>query len=151
VAPAQHENPRLDDEQVRVLASDRVGKLLEPGNHSRVSSVLCVREPRALDELAGFDECLGFQRMLDRFVDRPALPVPGEGPPMQGPRKSRLTMLELDSEQLREEVMEAVPRAAVVEWDQEEIRPRKLVEQPSGAVLFEHRVAQRATEALQDR
>ena len=60
-------------------------------------------------------------------------------------------MLELDAQELSEELMEAVPLAAVVERHHEEIRAGELVKPFRASFLLEHRVAEGAAHPSQDR
>src|SRR6476620_9383063 len=89
--------------------------------------------------------------MLDRSVERAVVAVPGECPAVKRGGEAGLAVLELDAQQLREEMVEAVPLAAVVERHYEEVRARELVEERAGALLLEHGIAEATAHALEDR
>src|SRR5262245_25965582 len=71
----------------------------------------------------------GCLRMPDRLVDEALRATPDICAPVQRLRNAGLAMLELDAQQLREELMEAVPLAVLVQRQQEEIRLRQLPQQ----------------------
>ena len=85
--------------------------------------------------------------MVDRLFDRSVLAVPQVGPAVELGRQARLAVLELDGEQLRKHVVEAVPLTPVVERDEEQVASRELSEPFGSTFLFVHRFAQRSAHA----
>ncbi len=106
---AERQHPGVNEEQPLVVAPELHREPLQPRENRRVPGHLCVLDPRGFDLLAGLGERPSLERMLDRFVDGAVIPVPYVCPAMERRGKPRLAMLELDAQQLREEMMEAVP------------------------------------------
>ena len=77
--------------------------------------------------------------------------MPGECPPVKRRHKARFAVLELDSQQLGKEMVEAIPLASIVERQEEEVRSRERGQQFAGAFLFDHRITQRAAQPFEDR
>ena len=77
--------------------------------------------------------------------------MPGKCAAVKHRRKAGLAVLELDAQQAREEVMEAVPLATIVERQEEQVRAGERVQQLVGTLLFEHRVTQRAAQPFENR
>ena len=70
---------------------------------------------------------------------------------MQLGHELRLAPLQLGPEELREQVVEAVPAAVVVEREQEEVRARERVQRRRGALGVQDGVAERRAEPLEHR
>ena len=152
LAPSRHrQHPRLDQEESNVGAQRRVREPPEPGKDRGVPAFVRVVDPDGGDQLGRLRERAGFERMVDRLVGRPVIAMPLVGPAVELRREARLAVLELDQQQLREEVMEAVPLAPVVERDEEEVAARERVEPFGSAPLLVHRVAQRTAQPIKDR
>src|SRR5262245_24629738 len=77
--------------------------------------------------------------------------MPPVGSEVEVRRETGLAMLQLHAQELSEEMVEPVPLAVVVERDEEEVRARELTEPRGAALLLEHRVAERAAQASEDR
>ena len=77
--------------------------------------------------------------------------MPGECATVERRREAWLAVLEFDAQQLREQVVEAVPLALIVERQEKQIRPRERGQPLVGPFLFDHRVAQRAGQPFEDR
>src|SRR5262245_2391979 len=107
-------------------------------------------EPGGRDELAGIDECASLQCMLDRLVRRPVVPMPRRRATVKRGREPRLPILELDAEELREQMVKAVPRASIIEGPEKQIRMRERGQQLARAFLLEYGVAQRAAQPLEN-
>jgi len=75
-------------------------------------------EPRRLWERAGGD------RVVDRLVRGAVLAVPLVRPAVQLRDELGVAALALHAQDLREQVVEAEPPAAIVEGEEEEVRPR---------------------------
>ena len=150
--PSRHrQHPRLDQEKSNVGAERRVREPPEPGKDRGVPAFVRVVDPDGGDQLGRLGERAGFERMVDRLVGRPVIAMPLVGPAVELRRTARLAVLELDLQQLREEVMEAVPLAPVVERDEEQVAARERVEPFGSAPLLVHRVAQRTAQPIKDR
>ena len=89
-------------------------------------------------------------RMLDGLAGHPVIAMPGVGAAVQGRGQARLAPVELDPQQEREEGVEAVPPALMVEGDEEQVAGRQRLEHRSGVLLVQHRIAQRAGRPFQD-
>ena len=89
--------------------------------------------------------------VADGLVEVAGLLMPGGGPLVQGRHQPRLGGGELQAEQLGEQVVVAIPVAAVVERHQEQVGAFQLLQQPRRAVPLQDGVAQGARQALQDR
>ena len=89
--------------------------------------------------------------VVDRLV-RGAVPaVPLERAPVQLRHEVGLAPLELDAQDLREQVVEAVPLRAVVEREEEQVRPRERLQGACRSRLSEDRAAQRCAEPFEHR
>ena len=99
---------------------------LEPGEHRRMSTdVARSRSSAAAISSPASANAPACERVLDRLVDRAVVAMPRERAAVKRRREARLAMLELDAQQLREEVMEAVPLASIVERQEEQVRARE--------------------------
>ncbi|MDP9207529.1 MAG: hypothetical protein M3O65_03335 [Actinomycetota bacterium] len=105
----------------------------------------------ACDQRRGLGELTGRTGMADGLIKIARLPVPGRGPPVQGHQQPRLPAVELHAEQLREQVLIAIPLAPIIQRNQEQIGAFQLLQQPRRPLRLQHGVAQRAGQALQDR
>jgi hypothetical protein len=61
--------------------------------------------------------------MVNRLVDQPVLLAPFGGPPVQLRYPTGLGPLQASTQQIGEQVMEAVPAALFVQRNQEQVRP----------------------------
>ena len=119
----QRQHPRLDQEQMHVAVQYLVGEPPQPGQHGVVPARVGVADPGALDQLGGLGVSPGCYRVLDRLVGRPVITMPAVRAAVQRRGQARLAPLELHPEQLREQVVEAVPPALIIERDEEQVAP----------------------------
>ena len=103
------------------------------------------------DQRSRLDELSGRAGVTDGLIQVARLPVPGRGPPVQGRQQPRLPAGELHAEQLREQVMVAIPLASLVERRQEQVRALQFAQQRGRPLGLEDGIAQRSGQALQDR
>jgi hypothetical protein len=152
-ATGQGEDPCLDKQQASVLAPALCRYSLKPTEDGRVAARVRVGDPSGRDHVCSLVEQTALERVLDRPVDGPELPVSSRCPPMERCHEIRVTVLELDAQQLHEELVEPIPPSvpAPLDADQEQIGARQLGERLSAVLLFEKRVAQRAAELVEDR
>src|SRR5438034_442634 len=89
--------------------------------------------------------------MVDRLLGGAVGAMPRVRPSVERGCELRLAPLEFHAQKLREEVMEAVPLAAVVEGDQEQVGPRESVEHPGCVLALQYGAAKRAAQPIEDR
>jgi hypothetical protein len=143
------EDPR--DAQARVRAHELAGQRPEPSLDRPVIPAL--EEPRGPvlgDELRRLLAVAGRDRVPDRAVGVAVRQEPASRAPVQLRDHGRLGALQLASQELAEEVVVAVPLAALVQRDQEQVRPLDLGER-GGGVAAGDRIADRHAEPLEDR
>ena len=124
---------------------------LEPGSYCFMLTRGGEPEPRCSDELARFLDLLGCHQVRDRVRNQPAVTQPGRRAPVGGRRGRWIGAEQLVPQQLAEQVVVAVPLAAVVERDQERVRPLDVSQHRRRASTVDHLVAQRSAEPVQDR
>ena len=147
----QRQHPRLDQEQLRVTVQYLAGEPLQPGQDGVIPARVGVADPAALDQLGGLGVGPGCYGVLDRLAGRAVVTMPGVRAAVQHRGQARLAPLELHPQQLREQVVEAVPAALVIEPDQEQVGPRQRVEHRGRALLLQHGIAQGTRQPVQNR
>ena len=108
-------------------------------------------QPVRGDQLGGVLDPAGGDRVVDRLVDAPAGRVPCRRAGVQLGDEVRLGARELALQQVAQQVVVAEPVAAVVERDDEQVRPERLGEQRGAVGPAGDRGAQRRAHALEDR
>ena len=93
----------------------------------------------------------GRGRVPDGVIGQPVLLAPGRGVAVQLRRAAGLFLLQAGAEQVGEQVVIAPPAAQLIQRDQEQPRPFRLLEQRLAASAAGDRVAQRAAEPVQHR
>ncbi len=104
-----------------------------------------------LDDPGRPDHLPGGHRVPDRVIGQPMLGVPRRRVAVQLRRAAGLFSLEPGVEQVGEQVVVAPPAAHLIERDQEQARPLRLLQQRLAAHAARDGVAQRAAEPLQHR
>ena len=100
---------------------------------------------------AGLDEIAARVRVGERLV-RPAVPLaPARRARQVHGEQLRMVALELAPEEIAEQVVVAVPLAAIVERDDERVRACEGVERIGCAARGEHRIAQGRRHPVEDR
>jgi hypothetical protein len=95
------------------------------------------------DELSRTVDVPRSEKVVDHVRDRALGLVPRRRAAMEGGNQIRLRVLQLAAQERGEEPVVAVPAPAVVERDDEQVRPLHLLELAGGARPFDDRVAQR--------
>jgi hypothetical protein len=96
-------------------------------------------------------EVTGGAGVTDRLIDLAGRLVPGRGPPMQHRDQGRLAGAKLQPQQVGEQLMVAIPLAAVVQRHHKQVRRLQLAQQRGRPSGLEHGVAQRTGQPLQHR
>jgi len=103
------------------------------------------------DQLCGILEIAGGDPVRNRGVRVALCPVPRRGSTMQLGCELGRNARELAPQQIAEELVVAVPLAARVERDEEQVRPRHRLQLLRTIVPTGHGVAQRPEQPLEDR
>ena len=104
-----------------------------------------------LDDPGGPEHLPGCGRVPDGVFGQPVLGVPGRGVAVQLRRAPGLLLLQAGAEQVGEQVVIAPPAAHLIQRDQEQARPLRLLQQRLAALAAGDRVAQRAAEPVEHR
>ena len=104
-----------------------------------------------LDDPGRPEHLAGRDRVADGVVGQPAPGVPRRGLAVQRGYAAGLLLLQAGLEQVGEQVVIAPPAAHLVQRDQEQARPLRLLEQRLAALAAGDGVAQRAAEPFQHR
>jgi hypothetical protein len=99
------------------------------------------------DQRPGLGELAGGAGMPDGLVDMPGRLMPGRGPPMQHRHQPGLAGAKLQAQQVGEQLVVAVPLAAVVQRHHKQVRHLQLAQQRGRASGLEHGVARRSRRA----
>jgi hypothetical protein len=89
--------------------------------------------------------------MPDRLVDQPVLLAPDGGPPVQLRQPIALGPLQLGTEKIAEQLMEAKPAALLVQGDQEQVGALQFLQHVLAVGPAGDRVTERTSEPFQDR
>ena len=103
-----------------------------------------------LDQVRRSLEVLGGQRVADRLGRLAVLLVPRARPPVQVRHLVGLLVQQARLQHVGEEVVVAIPLAAVVERDQEQVAALQRLQHGLAAVLAGDGIAQRAAQPVQD-
>jgi hypothetical protein len=86
----------------------------------------------------------------DRLIDQPVMLTPGGGPPVEFGDKVGLGLHQSGTEEIAEQMMEAVPAALLVQGNQEQVGPLEVLQHVLAIGAFGDRAAQWTTQPLQD-
>jgi hypothetical protein len=118
--------------------------MIDPGAHRILPALLEELVPVCGDQIDRGPEIAGGGGVLDRFVDRPRLGVPGRRSPVQDSHQGRLGAGQLMAQQFREQVVIAVPLASGVQRHDEGVLGLERSQHLVGVGGTGHRGAQRA-------
>ena len=104
-----------------------------------------------LDDPGSPEHLAGVGRVADGVVGQPVPGVPGRGVAVHLRYASGLLFLQAGAEQVGEQVVVAPPAAHLIQRDQEQARPFRLLQQRLAALAAGDGVTQRAAEPLQHR
>ena len=148
---ADHERTDELDAQHRSGREELVGQGREPPASGRLLPGLEHDRRGQLDELCGPLDVVAGHRVGDRLGLIARRLVPGARSPMQLVDPLGLLVQHPRPQHVGEEVVVAVPEAAIVERDEEEVRPIELLEHRLPAAATGHGIAQRPGEPVEDR
>ena len=147
---ADHERTDKLDAQDRPGREQLVGKRREPSARGGLLSGSEHGRRGQLDQLGGPLEVMAGHGVGDRLGLIARRLVPGAGPPVQLVDPLGLFVGHSRPEHVGEEVVVAVPEAAIVERDEEEVRPIEPLEHRLPATATGDRIAQRPGEPVHD-
>jgi hypothetical protein len=124
---------------------------VDPRGHRFELAAYRDRHPVPRDQVSGLPVVTRRGRVRDRLLRRAVLAVPGRGAAVQLGCEIWGRTHELVPQELREEMVVAVPLASRVERHEEQVGALDTLEQLGGVPIARHRLAQRRAEPLQDR
>ena len=127
-SPVAIRAPTKPDGEHGPVAEDLVGQRFEPAPEGGLLAALAHRGRRQLDELRGPLEVLAGHGVGDRLGPVAVRLVPVARPPVELGDPVGVLVEQAGPEHVGEEVVVAVPGAAVVERDEEEVRPLEPLE-----------------------
>ena len=151
ISPLTMSAPTRSMVKHRPAAEELVGQSREPPASGRLLAGLEHGRRGQLDELGGALDVVAGHRVGDRLGRVAVRLVPVARPPMQLVDPVGLLVEQPCPQHVGEQVVVAVPEAAIVERDEEQVRPIELLEHRLAAAAAGHRVAQRPGEPVQDR
>ena len=104
-----------------------------------------------LDDPGRPEHLPGGGRVADGVIGQPVVLVPGCRVAVQIRHAAGLLFLQAGAEQVGEQVMVAPPAAHLIQRDQEQAGPLRLLQQPLAALAAGDRIAQRAAEPVEHR
>ena len=146
-----HRDPRLGEAQGGVTGDHVVPERVEPAGDGLDPAPLQVRVQALGDQLARPADVAAGDRVPDGLAGRAGLLVPGRRAAVQRRHEVRPGSRELVPQQLREEMVVAIPLALGVERHQQEAGPLEVLEPPRRARASGDPVAERSAQAIKDR
>jgi hypothetical protein len=146
-----HRHPSAGKAQASVAQNHVSRQTIDPRGHRLALAAHRDRPPVPHDQVSGLRVITAGRRVRDRLLRGAVLAVPGRGAAVQLGHQFRGRTDELVPQQLREEVVVAVPLASLVERHQEQVGALDTLELLRGVPIARHGVAQRRAEPLQDR
>ena len=147
----QQERPGKAHGQHGPNANHLSGKHLQPTTHRRLLPSLSHRSNRELGQVRRPVEIAGGERMTDRFSRFPAPLEPATCPAVQRRDLAGLFIEQVRPQHIGEEMVVAIPATAVIQRDQEQVRPLQHHERRSAVRLTGDRIAQRPAQAVENR
>ena len=133
-----------------LTAEQLVGERLEPAQQRGLLSTPAQCGHGQLDQVRRSGKVLGGQRVADRLGPLAVLLVPRARPPVQVGNVLGLLVQQVRAQHVRKEVVVAIPPAAVVERDHEQVPALQRLQHGLPAVLAGDGIAQRAAQPVQD-
>jgi hypothetical protein len=130
---------------------DVVGEVVDPPAGRGLLTLSQYADDGALDEVGRALEVAGGERVPDGGHRLARIGVPLRGPQVEAGDVARPLLEQVGSEDVGEEMVVAVPVAAVVERDDEQVRTLEGLEHRPAVVPAGDRVAEGAAEAVEDR
>ena len=137
-------DPRSRQAESGILGDGLRRQRVEPVGDRPELAALKEAGPVEGDQVGGVLEVAGGGRVMDRLGDEAVVAEPAGGSSMEVLDRLDPAELQLESEQVREQLVIAIPPALLVQRDEEELRTLDALEHSRRAFGLGHGVAQRA-------